>query len=795
MFVCLLPLTTLSQVITGKVQDTSGNAISNATLALLKAKDSSLVKYSVSNDGGIFTFNNLTNGEYFITASLVGYKKKYSQIITLQDQPTISLTLLMITASKQLSEVTVESRKSVIEVMPDKTIFNVEKSINAAGSTALELLQKSPNVMVDKDDNISMNGKNGIRVYIDGRPSPLSAQDVSAMLRTMQSADIEAIEIITNPSARYEAAGNAGIINIRLKKNKSFGTNGSINAAYNVGVYPKYNTGLNLNHRNSKINVFGTYGYNRSRSESYLYLYRFQNDSIFDQKSTTDFHNKTHNFKLGTDLFINKQQTLGILINGNISDAETFTHSRTPILSQSQNQVTRILNANGTSHRSRFNISSNINYRYADTAGRELSIDADYGYYDFDGRAYVPNVYTNPGNTATLSEYIFGNNTPVMIQFLSLKADYERPFKSGKLAAGFRSSYAHTYNTFNFFNYINKVPELDNVRSNQFEYTELINAIYTQYRRKIKKWNYQLGLRLEQTSSEGELVSANAIADKNVKRNYLNLFPSGGVTYQMNKKNTVALSFGKRIDRPTYQDLNPFENKIDELTYQKGNPFLLPQYTHNIELRHTYNYKLSTSISYSNVHNFFAAITDTIEGRRNFITQRNLARQKVFSFGASYPFSIARWWNVYANAGVNHSRYRATFEQGKTINLNATVANFYQQQTFTINKKWTAELSGFYMSPYVWAATYECRSMWSLDAGLQVKVLKEQGTIKASVSDIFKQMPWTGISRFGGLYVDAAGGWESRQFKVNFTYRFGNKQVKSARQRNTGLEDLNKRVQ
>jgi outer membrane receptor protein involved in Fe transport len=360
---------------------------------------------------------------------------------------------------------------------------------------------------------------------------------------------------------------------------------------------------------------------------------------------------------------------------------------------------------------------------------------------------------------------------------------------------GWRSAAANTDNTFSFFNEKNGLPVMDNERSNRFAYTEAIHAVYAQFNKKKGNWSYQGGLRLEQTDSRGELTARDPVADKLVRRSYLNLFPSAGFTYQLHPQHQVGMTYSRRIDRPSYQDLNPFENRLDELTYQKGNPFLRPQFTHNIELKHSYKYKWNSSLGFSDVSDFFAAITDTVEGRRNFIMQRNIAHQRIYSFNTSLPFRVASWWNVFASAGVNHSRYRAQFEPGKEIRINATVANVYQQHSFSINKKWSAEVSSFWLSPYVWAGTYECRSIWNIDAGVQRKILNDQGTIKLTVTDIFRRMPWEGVSRLGVLRIDAAGGWESRLLRLNFSWRFGNREVKNARQRSTGLEDLNRRVQ
>src|SRR3954471_1842102 len=282
--------------VTGLVKDEQGNPLKGATVSLLKSKDSGLVKLAASTSDGSFLFSGIKEGDYRLKTTSVGFKPALSTSFSYAGPNLAIPAVIMTKVSGEMKEVVVTASRPLIEVKADKTILNVEGTINAVGSDMLELLRKSPGVMVDKDDNISMNGKNGVQVYIDGRPMPLAGADLASYLKSLQSSQVESIELITNPSAKYEAAGNAGIINIRLKKNKSLGTNGSVNAGYNIGIYPKYNAGFSLNHRDKKINVFGNYNYNKNKNEGFMHIYRIQLDTIFDQHSTMNFSNISHNF-------------------------------------------------------------------------------------------------------------------------------------------------------------------------------------------------------------------------------------------------------------------------------------------------------------------------------------------------------------------------------------------------------------------------------------------------------------------------------------------------------------------
>ncbi|MEO5995611.1 MAG: TonB-dependent receptor, partial [Chitinophagaceae bacterium] len=319
-----------AQKISGVIKDDQGKYLQGASLILKVVKDSSVVKLAASNSTGNYTFSEIKPGKYFINASFIGFSSKNIDLPEINGEQDITAPEITLTKSSgSLKEVVITSRKPVIEVKADKTILNVEGSVNAVGQDALELLRKSPGVMVDKDENISLSGKNGVQVYIDGRPTPLSGADLSAYLKTLQSSSIEAIEIITNPSAKYDAAGNAGIINIRLKKDKSYGTNGSVNAGYGIGIFPKYLGGMSLNNRTKHLNVYANYNYNKSRNESYMFLHRQLLDTLFDQKSTMSFRNDSHNFKAGLDYFINNKSTVGVMVNGNYAENTFANVSRT----------------------------------------------------------------------------------------------------------------------------------------------------------------------------------------------------------------------------------------------------------------------------------------------------------------------------------------------------------------------------------------------------------------------------------------------------------------------------------
>lgn len=802
----LVSITASAQKISGVIKDQQGKGMEKITVSLLRAKDSVAVKFGATDKSGSYTLTATAQGKYLINATSVGHHPTYSAAFEVTERDVTVPELTMTKAEKMLEGVSVTSKKPMVEVKADKTILNVEGTINATGNDALELLRKSPGVLLDKDDNISLAGKNGVQIYVDGKPTPLSGTDLANYLKTLQSAQIESIEIITNPSAKYDAAGNAGIINIKLKKNKAFGTNGSANAGYNIGVYPKYNGGLSLNHRNKKINVFGNYNYNKSKNYNNFKLYREQLDTIFDQRTIMTFRNNSHGFKGGVDYFATDKSTFGILVNGNVAENQFNSDSRTPIIYKPSKLTDRLLVANNRNLIERTNVNTNLNYRYADTSGRELNLDADYGLFRIDGNQLQPNYYFDPTGTIPTSQAIYRFISPTDINIYTLKGDYEQNFRKGRLGIGFKTSVIRTENNFGRYDVQQLKPEvrtLDVDRSNQFNYSENINALYVNYNKQYKGIMVQLGLRMENTNTTGDSYGLNAdgtinkASKQTFKRKYTNLFPSAALSFNKNPMSQWGVSYSRRIDRPAYQDLNPFEFKLDEYTYMKGNTELRPQYTNIVSITHTYKYKLTTKLSYSHVSDIFTQLVDTAEKSKSFMTRQNLADQDVINLNISYPFMYKNY-TAFVNLGGNYSHYKADFGGGnRVVNLDVVSFNIFMQHSLKMGKKkdWTAEVSGWYNSPSIWGGTFESIALWSMDAGVQKNIFKGKGTLKVAVTDVFFTMRWKGESNFAGQKVIASGFQEGQTLRTSLTWRFGSNTVKAARQRKQASEDELRRTQ
>lgn len=784
-----------SHALTGIAESDNGEAVSFAAVGLMNVSDSSLAKASVADADGNFRLVDVRNGNYFIIITSVGYQKFTSSTISIteQSEKEINLNKFVIQSNNVLEAVEIRAQKPMVEVLADKTVFNVEGTLAATGNSGLETLRKAPGVILDNNNSIIVEGKSGVQVYIDGKRSVLQGEDLTNYLNTLQASDIESIEIITQPSSKYDAAGSAGILNIKLKKNKNLGTNGSIGIGYSVWDNQRYNGSLSLNNRTKKTNTFLTYSNRFGETGRFLNLYRTQNGLIFDARDKSLDERNSHNIKLGTDLFATTKSTFGVLVTANFSDGSFKTNSRTPIMTQGTKEVTQILRASGNNLSNLYNVLGNLNYRYEDTTGHTLNIDLDYGQYKDEASNYQPNSYYDASEENILSQFIYKMVTPTKIDIATFKADYEQNFLKGKLGLGVKTSMVNTDNTFDFYDEIDGVEVLNLERSNTFSYEEMVNAAYFNYNRRWKKMNLQVGLRAEHTLSDGKLNSMQDENNERVKRDYLNLFPSGGLTYNANKDNSFGLTYSRRIERPNYQNLNPFEERLDELTSRKGNAFLQPQYTDNIKFSHTYKYILNTSISYSYVNDFFAQVTTAQDERRSVIQEQNIATQETWSFNLSYPFEVNKWWSAFVNLNAYNSSYKGKTEE--FVSISQSTLNIYGQNTFSLPKGYKFEVSGWYNSPSVWGGTYQTKSLGAMDLAIQKNFLEDKLSFRMSMSDIFFSSPWRGDTQFGDVLIQGSGGWESRQIRVNLSYNFGNKQVKSARKRKTGAEEEANRVQ
>lgn len=789
---------TVKGKVTGRISDKQNKIVEFATVTLLRAKDSTLVKGMLSDANGKFDFENLTEGSYLVGVSQLGYQKFFSPKFTISpENQLIDLKSIQLSeATQELKEVSVRASKPFIEQQIDKTVVNVENSVVAAGSNALEVLERSPGVTVDKDGNISLKGKAEVRVMIDGKPTYLSNQDLANLLRNTQANQMEAVELITNPSAKYDAQGNAGIINIRMKRNQNMGLNGSTTLGAGYGRYEKVNGSLNLNYRKNKLNLFGNYNTNKRRRFQELELTRkFYNGTevanYFDQASDAKQNSYGHNLKAGADYFINRKTTIGALVTGSLGSWGETGLNATNIYT-GMTQLDKVTETYRDVVQKWRNATANLNFKHTfDTTGREISVDVDYARFNnlHDQNYDIRNL--NGTGTVLGKPYREIGDFDTGINIYSAKLDYTHPLgKKGKLEAGLKSSLVDSDNDMKFFQKEGEAqPTPVPGRTNHFIYKENINAAYLNFQRQFGKTSLQTGLRLEHWHAEGNQVTTN----QTFVRDSIQLFPSVFLQHEFSKKYQMGLSYSRRIDRPDYEDLNPFLFFLDPYTFQQGNPYLRPQITNNFEWTHTILEAINITINYGKTRNLMSEVLDQNDALlTTFVRKDNYGFRENYGVALSAPIPVAKWWmsNLYVNVFRNHFNGRllgADFDQGIT-SMTANVQN-----NFRLPKGWSAELSGFYMSGFM-EGMMVGRPMGQVSVGVQKQVLNKRGTIRFNVRDIFWQQQFRGTVRYQNLDVVIRQRNESRVANLSFTYRFGNSKVQAARQRQTGLEDEKNRV-
>jgi iron complex outermembrane receptor protein len=784
----------LSGNITGSVTDDSQKGIEAATVSLLSTKDSAVIKNSISNKTGKFEIGNIAEGKYLISVSLVGHEKFFSKQfeITSSNQFIKLENIILKNESKQLKEVSVIGKKSFFEQKADRMVVNVDASPSSAGSSAMDILEKSPGVTVDKDGNISLKGKQGVTVMIDDKPTYLSATQLASYLKSLPASAIDQLEIMTNPSAKYDAAGNSGIINIKTKKNKIKGFNGSATLTHTQGVYPKPSGSVNLNYRNGKFNVFVNGGYTHWEgfqdldiNRNYLDQGGKQITSIFTQHTNMKFTNPEANLKFGVDYYLSNRTTIGFVARG-FRNTEDDRSQSTIFLKNADNAVDSIVYSPNTNKGLWKNGAINLNFRHQfDSLGTELTADADYIKYSSMSNQYFDNITYDP-NMVEKGETVLTGNLPSDIDIYSFKSDFSHTFKKGlKFESGIKTSYVLTDNTANYFNVLNNVPTVDTTKTNRFLYRENINAAYLNVNKQYKKWSVQAGLRFENTNYSGHQLGNSYTVNNNdssFKKSYVNLFPTLYISYQANTKNTFSINYGRRIDRPAYQDLNPFLFFLDEYTYQAGNPYLQPQFTDNIELSHTYNSFLTTTLNYSDTKNFF---TETFEqsGHATIVRNGNIGERKNAGIAVSAQVPVKKWWTAILYSNLNYSKFSGML-YGEDIDVSATTLILNLNNQFRFNKGWGAELSGFYRTKGV-EGQIVVSPMGQASTAVSKQLLKDKASLKLGIRDIFYTAGVKGYINFQQTQATFHNTRDSRQLSLTFTYRFG-KPFKAAQPRRTG---------
>ncbi|MBL7691237.1 MAG: TonB-dependent receptor [Flavipsychrobacter sp.] len=786
----------------GRVIDASGQPVSLASVLLLSATDSSLVSSTLTDQKGEYDLTPSPAGSYLLRVSYIGYNDNISEPFLCDGHAVIRPDVILSSSGKALAEVSVRASKPFVEVHADKLVVNVENSIVNAGSNALEVLTRSPGVYVDNNDNILFKGRPGVTIMINGKIQPLSGQELAEMLRNLPANSVEAIELISNPSARYDAAGSAGIINIRLKRNKKKGVNGSVNAAYAQGVYRKMNGGFNLNYRNKKVSLFANYNHSDRQGFNDLKLDRnFFNGNTFAGAFIQDnqylYNVLSDNGSLGLDYSLSSRTTVGIAATGETTSFKRTGYNYSRIIDSATGQqlshfVTENAAPNIWSGRS---VNLNLRHKF-DSAGRSLSVDADYAGYPGSGtQDYTTNYYNDlPDGSSVLSgrlPAVFRGDLTGLTQIRSLKADYATPlFKGAKMELGAKTSYVTSDHDLAFFNYRSATWITDSQRTNNFKYREHILAAYANGNMDREKWSAQVGLRWEQTIASGDAVSP--AKDSSFTRRYGQLFPSFSVQRHLTSTHDIGLSLSRRIERPNYDQLNPSTYYLDPTTYKAGDPYLNPALSYNAELSHVFRQRLVTTLSYAYTSSPIVEVIQpsATESRVTVQTQKNLSGLSWYGGSGAYQFRFAKWWSNTTNCNVYYAHYNGNIA-GTPLSKGRVSFDINTSNSFILPNDWSAELGGNYHAPQQYGYMVD-KPTWMVNCGVQKNLFDKKATIRLNATDLFWRGYPRATSEYTGYKESFVARRDTRQVALSVTWRFGTRS--QSQQRSGGAEDEKRRV-
>lgn len=778
--------------IKGVVTSDGKAPVEYATVLLKNATDSSLYKGDLTGADGVFQFAKINAGTYFLEINSTGFTKqvissiKISETDSLHDLGAVSLT------TQTLGGVTISADKPFIEHQADRTVVNIENSTVHAGTTVSEVMEKLPGVQVSQDGTISLKGKSGVIVMIDNRPVMLSGDELANLLRGMPSSGVQKIEIITNPPARYDAAGNAGIINIVTKKNRREGISGSVTAGYGQGQYEKYNGSISLGWKNKKCNLLFNYSYAHNMKFNDIYVTR----KLLDHDTTTAFYNthtwltaplETHNPRASADFYLSPKTTLSVLATAAPMSLDIFTRSHTNI-SNSSEQPTGSYDFDNRSYGNWSNYAFNTELRHdLDTNGSQISGDLDYARY-WSGTKQDYTTLTNDAVGNLVNNALSVSDQRGNLFIYAAKVDYTQMLKNHmRFEAGAKSSLVNTDNDSRFYAVSGNEQQLDSSRSNHFLYNENINAAYLNWNREMEKWTLQFGLRAEQTVADGEQV----YTGQTFTRRYAQLFPSAFFNYQLNKKHALNLSFGRRVDRPAYQQMNPYRLVIDATSYKMGNPYLRPEIGYNSELTWSYDNMLSITAGYSLSTD---VITEVIIREANTYntmqTTVNLSHTNYYNLNISYTKKLFPWWTTNTSIFSYYAVYAGTINNHQ-LSGGTPYVNISTNNSIPFAEGWSAECSYYWTNKFFYGiSTY--LPAGNLVLGVQKTLFQKRGSVTLNATDVLL----TNYTRLMTQLSDIDESWtvhrDLRVVTLSFSYRFGKGSTRI--RRNTGADDEKKRT-
>ncbi len=787
----------------GDVRDEQKQGIPFVPIQLFRLGDSMRVAIKESDVQGRFDFSSLPKGEYILRIRFQGFQFYETPPISFKGAPIVLGSIDLKPEVALLREVVIETTKPFVEQRADKTILNVENSIVATGNSVLEVLEKAPGVTIDRqNEQIKLNHKSGITVMIDGRPNLLSGADLTTLLSQMNSDQVSSIELISNPSSKYDAAGNAGIINIRLKRNKAYGTNGfvSLNAGrgfLSVGPADLYRGAgmLNLNHRHGKWNVYGNGGVSRKvnfnainvlRNTSYQGL-----ASAFDQNFSRTSSGWGYNGKVGADYYASEKTIIGMMIDGTTVDVSMNNLSKTYIQDVQGGLTSKsMVNQTATSHSPFQNLTANLNLRHDFSKESSLSMDMDYAGFGNRKQEFFDADYLN-GEGMSTSQTQLKNRIKTLIDMWAFRADFNRRINAlMTMETGFKGVRVNTDNDFVAEKSAGGSWQNEVGKSNHFLYGEAIYAAYVNLATEWKSWKIQSGLRAEHTASKGETLTDR----QEISRRYLSLFPTLFVQKILQENHSLRFSYSRRVDRPNYQQLNPFVFYMDPYALDQGNPYLKPQFTGNFELNYTYR-QTGFTLGYARTKDLITQISQQNDETRIVnVIRENLGEAHYYSAALYFPLKLTKAWSTQQNIALNYNRFTDGNLEGAAYQAGRMVLNLNSNHSFKLPRQFMLELNFWYLSPRVHGVERTTISQYALNAGLQKSFKNKQWRLRLSADDVLSTNHWEGRLQYQNVDLSVVNRFVSTRVALSVNYNFGNQQVKSARSRNTATDDMKNRA-
>jgi len=775
----------ISSAIHGKIQIENSSPADAATIVLLESKDSSIVKSTISNQQGVFSFNGLEAGNYLLFITKLNYAKKYSGPYYVPDGKTTDAGVITIYATaRQLSEVSITGKKDFVEVRKDKTVLNVEQNVMAAGGSLYDVLTTSPGVKLVHDEILYRGGQKAL-IAIDGKPVLLSGDELINFLKNYQSSSIGQIELINNPGGKYEASAAGGLINIILKKKKELGSYASVTASGGYGQKYKSGIGFNYNLRTEKLNLFASYGFQDNKTPHTIMNDRtiFEGGQLYDFNLNYEADLKTinNNFSVGADYQLTKGQTIGFLVNG-FDNNITINKKNVTVISTNGLRDSSI-NTQSAISRDINNISYNLNYSAnLDKAGNSvITADADYSNYHRHSAENLQNNFFDAAGQAESNSIFYQDNSPSHITIKSAGLDFRQTLsKSTHFDAGIKTSRVNSDNQIGFDSLVNRtyVPVAD--LTDHFIYDERIDAAYLQFQTRINKTSLSVSLRGENTENSAISVKPNHKADTS----YFNLFPIVQLSQELSKNNQLTAFYTRSINRPNYQDLNPFVGYVDKYYYSTGNPFLKPDYINTYEISDLVMNRYKVSLDMVITDNYWNTVFEQDDVTKIYTSKKaNLGTRYQYQVKFDIPVDITSWWNATASIDAFHEKYVYSNDTLATKQTNGVTINL--NQSFKITPRLSLQWVNYYESPTYYIIS-QYKTLYYMDAGIAYSIFQNQGSLRLAASDMFNTHYNMYHSNFANLNITEKDKLGSRFVIATFTYRFG---TSSSKRRNNNSDE------